>query len=84
MFPSMRRTLVCFRFPPRLDRRYTGRLFVPVRSTRYGLAAAGVEEVDVAEEVIDVEALAIPRKRVTVDGLGRPSGRRNGIDIEGS
>jgi hypothetical protein len=29
-----------------------------------------------------VEALAMPRKRVSVAGRGRPSGRRKGSDIE--
>jgi hypothetical protein len=84
MFPSMRRTLVCLRFPPLLDSRYTGKLFVPVRSTRYGLTAAGVVGVDVTADAVDVEALAIPRKRVTVDDLGRASGRRNASDMEGN
>jgi hypothetical protein len=59
MFPSMRRTFVCLRFPPLFDSRYTGKLFVPDRSTRYGLAGT---DVSVAEEAVVVETLAIPRK----------------------
>jgi hypothetical protein len=78
----MRRTFVCLRFPPRFDSRYTGKLFVPVRSTRYGFVGAGVEEGGDAGEAVVVEALAMPRKRVSVDGRGRPSGRRKGSDME--
>jgi hypothetical protein len=40
--------------------------------------------VEGAEAVaVVVEALAMPRKRVSVAGRGRPRGRRKGSDIEG-
>lgn len=78
----MRRILVCFRFPPRFDIWYTGRLFVPVRSTRYGLVGAVVDDADAVGDAVVVEALATPRKRVSVDGRGRPSGRRKDSDME--
>jgi hypothetical protein len=84
MFPSMRRSFVCLRFPPRLDNRYTGKLFVVVRLTRYGFArpdiadgAAGV----VAGAAAVVETLATPRKWLRVEGRGRAMGRRNGSII---
>jgi len=84
IFPSIRLILVCFKFPPLFDSKYTGRLFVPVRVIRYGFAGS-VEDVDEgegAEEMETVEAHLRPSNCLNVDGRGRASGRRKVRDIE--
>ena len=55
-------------------------LLVVVLVTRYGLgmAAAGI-----AGEA-DVEALAMPKKHLTVDGLGSAMGRKKDKDMGGN
>jgi len=79
MSPSILRSLVCFKFPPRLLSRYTGMLLVVVLVMRYGL---GTEVAGSAGEA-DVEALAIPKKHLTVDGRGSAKGRRKERDMAG-
>lgn len=56
-----------------------------VRNTRYGFTGVDVAEAEdefVVEAAATVEALAMPRKWLSVEGRGRAIGRRNGSVIE--
>ena len=55
--------------------------FVPVFVTQYVRSFGFVVEEE-GGGIAVVDALAMPRKRLSVDGRGRAMGRRNGRDIE--
>lgn len=93
--PSIFLIFVCFKLPPALASKYTGRLLDGVRETQYGglfgiVAEVWGEIVDVeieialfvgGDEAEFVDSRATPRKYRKVVGLGKAIGLRNWSDI---